>query len=126
MHKRRPEYDLGQLENDMTQRGWLAVDLARKAGVSHMTVGRFLSGERQTPRTLKKLADALGYDVLRYLKGATSAESDSHSFEAASTDRRAGADRRQLPRGRRTTNGLPTTRRQGPGRRASDKAKDGR
>lgn len=48
-------------------RGWLPKDLARKAEVADMTVYRFLSGDTQTARTAKKLADALGYSVKRYL-----------------------------------------------------------
>lgn len=51
----------------MTAKGWLPIDLARQASVSHMTVGRFFSGERQTARTAKKLADALGRSLKRYL-----------------------------------------------------------
>ena len=51
----------------MAERGWLPVDLARRAKVSHMTVHRFLRGERQTARTAKKLATALGHSVRRYL-----------------------------------------------------------
>lgn len=54
------------LTDDIALRGWLPVDIARLAGVSDMTVYRFLSGERQTARTAKKLADALGYSVRRY------------------------------------------------------------
>lgn len=55
------------LAEDMKARGWLKFDLARRARVSHMTVGRFLNGQRQTARTAKKLARALGHDVERYL-----------------------------------------------------------
>lgn len=55
------------LGDDMKSRGWLPIDLARRAKVSHMTVGRFLSGERQTARTAKKLSGALGYSIRRYL-----------------------------------------------------------
>lgn len=60
-------YDVGQLEQDMAGKGWLPVDLARRARVSHMTVGRFLRGERQTARTALKLARALGFSLRRYL-----------------------------------------------------------
>lgn len=55
------------LADDIALRGWLPIDLARKARVADMTVYRFLSGERQTARTAKKLAGALGYSVRRYL-----------------------------------------------------------
>jgi transcriptional regulator with XRE-family HTH domain len=67
----RIEFDADRLQRDMVVKGWLPVDLARKAKVSHMTVHRFLRGERQTARTLKKLAHALGHDVDRYLVSAS-------------------------------------------------------
>lgn len=51
----------------MAGKGWLPIDLARRADVSHMSVGRFLRGERQTARMAKKLAEALGYSIRRYL-----------------------------------------------------------
>lgn len=65
-----PTYDIAQLRDDIAGKGWLPIDLARRAGVSHMTVSRFLSGERQTARTAKKLAVALGHSVKRYLISA--------------------------------------------------------
>ena len=67
MHNSGPTYNVALIKQDMTLRGWLPIDLARAAGVSHMTVSRFLSGERQTPRTVKKFADALGRSIRRYL-----------------------------------------------------------
>lgn len=60
-------YDIGRLKADMAAKGWIAQDLARAANVSHMTVSRFLRGERQTARAAQKLALALGYQVKRYL-----------------------------------------------------------
>lgn len=63
----RARYDVQALADDMAAKGWLAMDLAREAGVSHMTVGRFLRGDHQTARAAKKLAKALGYSVRRYL-----------------------------------------------------------
>lgn len=64
----------GQLmAEDMASRGWQRKDLARRGRTSAMTVGRFLSGEFQTPRTAKKLAKALGHDVERYLIRSTEA-----------------------------------------------------
>ena len=53
--------------DDMTLRGWLPVDLARHADVADMTVYRFLKGQSQTARTAKKLAEALGQTVERYM-----------------------------------------------------------
>ncbi len=68
MHNSEPAlYDVARFRSDMTRRGWLPIDLARAAKVSHMTVSRFFTGERQTARTAKKLADALGHNLRRYL-----------------------------------------------------------
>lgn len=55
------------MAEDMALRGWSKLDLANEAGVADMTVIRFLRGERQTPKTAKKLALALGYSARRYL-----------------------------------------------------------
>ena len=75
MHKspEGPTYDVAILRQDMAAKGWLPVDLARKARVSHMSVSRFLSGERQTARMAKRFAEALGYSVRRYLVPAKTA-----------------------------------------------------
>lgn len=69
----RPSYNVEAMTDDMNGKGWLPVDLARAACVSHMTVSRFFSGERRTARTAKKLAAALGHSVRRYLIRATEA-----------------------------------------------------
>lgn len=63
----RARYDVGLLVDDMALKGWLPTDLARKARVSDMTVSRFLRAESQTAKTAKKLADALGHSIRRYL-----------------------------------------------------------
>lgn len=63
----RTAYNVSLIQRDMTLKGWLAIDLARRAGISHMTVGRFLSGEHQTARMAKKIAKALGQEIGRYL-----------------------------------------------------------
>ena len=55
------------MAEDLALKGWSMVDLARKAGVADMTVIRFLRGERQTAKSARKLAKALGYSVRRYL-----------------------------------------------------------
>ena len=60
-----PTYDVGLIQDDMAARGWLPVDLARAAGISHMTVARFLTGERRTARMAKKIAKAFGYSTAR-------------------------------------------------------------
>lgn len=64
---RRANYDAARVASDMTAKGWIATDLARKAKVSDMTVSRFLRGERQTARVALKLAKALGYSIRRYI-----------------------------------------------------------
>lgn len=61
------EFDVAKMRLDMTERAWLPTDLARAAGVSDNTVGRFLSGERRNPRTAEKLARALGRSIRRYI-----------------------------------------------------------
>lgn len=63
----KPTFDVARLRDDMALRGWLPTDLARVAGVSDMTVSRFLRREAQTAKTAAKLAAALGYSVRRYL-----------------------------------------------------------
>jgi transcriptional regulator with XRE-family HTH domain len=55
------------MAEDMARKGWLKLDLARRAKVADMTVIRFLRGENQTAPTAKKLARALGYSVRRYI-----------------------------------------------------------
>jgi transcriptional regulator with XRE-family HTH domain len=58
----------GQLmAEDMALKGLSKLELALKAGVSDMTVIRFLRGERQTGKTARKLSKALGQRVERYL-----------------------------------------------------------
>lgn len=66
-------FDVDKLRDDMSERGWLPTDLARAAGVSDMTVSRFFSGERANPRTVEKLAKALGRGLRRYLVRSESA-----------------------------------------------------
>ena len=61
------QFDVAKLRDDMAERGWLPRDLARAAGVSDMTVSRYLNGHRQNPRTIDKLAKAMGRPIRRYL-----------------------------------------------------------
>lgn len=63
----RPTYDARLMAEDMAIKGWNKLELSRKAGVADMTVIRFLRGENQTAPTAKKLAEALGHSVRRYL-----------------------------------------------------------
>lgn len=67
MHDKVIRYRVGLVREDMAKRGWLATDLARAAEVSDMTVHRFFKDGQVTARTVKKLADALGYTVRRYV-----------------------------------------------------------
>ena len=60
-------FDSQRMAEDIALKGWTKLDLARRADVADMTVIRFLRGERQTARTAKKLAGALGFSVRRYL-----------------------------------------------------------
>lgn len=58
------------MAEDMAEHGWTPAEFARRADVSDMTVYRFLDGTSQTAPTAKKLAEALGYTVRRYLSRA--------------------------------------------------------
>lgn len=60
-------FNARRMAEDMALRGWSKLDLARRARVADMTVIRFLRGDQQTAKTAKKLAQALGHSVRRYL-----------------------------------------------------------
>lgn len=64
---RTVRFNVDLLREDMAVKGWLNADLASAAGVSDMTVTRFLRGDHRTNRTAAKLSTALGYSVRRYL-----------------------------------------------------------
>jgi transcriptional regulator with XRE-family HTH domain len=52
------------LQEELHQRRWRAVDLARRLEVPNGTISRWLSGERQpSPRYCEMLADTLGVDA---------------------------------------------------------------
>lgn len=61
------QFDVPAMKADMASKGWLEIDLAKRAGCHRMTVARFLSGQHQTARQAKKIAEALGHDVRHYL-----------------------------------------------------------
>jgi transcriptional regulator with XRE-family HTH domain len=63
----RVQFNTQALVEDMAVKGWQKQDLARAAGVADMTVIRFLRAERQTAKTARKLAKALGFSVRRYI-----------------------------------------------------------
>lgn len=64
--RHRARFNAERIVTDMALRGWNNQDLARAAGVSAMTVSRFLRGDYQTARTAERLARALGYTSRRY------------------------------------------------------------
>jgi len=66
----RPSYNVPLIVADMSAKGWLPTDLAAAAELSDMTISRFLNGQRQTPRTAKKIARALRKSLTRYLVSA--------------------------------------------------------
>ena len=66
----RPSYNVALILEDMAALGWLPAHLARAAGVSEMTVSRFLKRTVQTAPTAKRMADALGHPVQRYFVAA--------------------------------------------------------
>lgn len=69
---RRVEFNAQLMAEDMTRKGWTKDEFANRAGVSDMTVIRFLRGDSQTAPTAKKLAKALGRSMDRYLIPASS------------------------------------------------------
>lgn len=64
-----PRYDVERMQRDMVAKGWQPIDLARRAKVAASSVGRFFSGEFQTPRMAKRLSKALGRGAAYYLVG---------------------------------------------------------
>jgi transcriptional regulator with XRE-family HTH domain len=60
-------WNVALLEADRLAKGWNHSDLAAEAGVSVSSVTRFVGGEVQTPGMAKKLADALGQPLRRYV-----------------------------------------------------------
>lgn len=61
------KFDVAKLERDIASRGWRAVDLARAAGLSKMTVSRVLASKRFNPKTWDAIARSMGYTVRRYM-----------------------------------------------------------
>lgn len=62
-----PRYDVDRMRRDIAAKGWLPVDLARRAKVNPASVTRFLSGAFQTPRMAKRLSKPLGKPPDYYL-----------------------------------------------------------
>lgn len=63
----RPHWNAQLLADDMGAKGWMMTDLAREAVISNKTVTLFFQGERQTAKTVRKMAKALGRPISRYL-----------------------------------------------------------
>ena len=70
MAARRPLFNVQRMRNDMTLAGLHPADVARRCQppVARSTVTRFLSGDVQTARMAKRLAEALGYPLARYVR----------------------------------------------------------
>ena len=68
------QFDTARLLQDLAEKGWQPADLADRAGVARSTVSRFLSGELQTNRMGKRLAETIGYSVKRYIVVAREAK----------------------------------------------------
>lgn len=62
----RATYNVALMEDDAAEKGWNQAYLARVIGRDRGTVSRFFTGEVQTPKVAKELADALGRPVRRY------------------------------------------------------------
>lgn len=67
IRRKQAAYDTDRISVDMARLGWQAKDLAEHAGVSKMTVSRFLRREIQTIKTGKRLSVALGKSPAYYL-----------------------------------------------------------
>jgi len=51
--------DTDRLDRQLAVRGWTAQDLVRVSGVSPATISGARRGRRVTPRTLRRIAEAL-------------------------------------------------------------------
>lgn len=69
MRPARRAFDVELIQDDMTDRGWYAVDLARAIRMSESTVSRFLSGETRSPRIAALIAGVFGRSVREYVVG---------------------------------------------------------
>jgi transcriptional regulator with XRE-family HTH domain len=57
------KYETIILQRKRLLNGWSQKHLAALAGVDTSTVGRVERGENQSPKTVKRLADALGVEM---------------------------------------------------------------
>ena len=88
----RVAFNVQLMAEDMARKGFNKLELATKAGVSDMTVIRFLRGENQTGKTAKKLAKALGRSIERYIVSAATPDTEPQA-NLQIEDRRAAAAR---------------------------------
>lgn len=58
-----PRYERQPLRMAQMKRGWTNQELARRSGVSDMTITRVMRGDPISPKTMKKIADALNVDL---------------------------------------------------------------
>lgn len=66
--RRRPavKWDAHLIQRDAALKGWMMQQLAAEAGIGVGTLHRFYQGRVQTPKTMAKLAAALGHPIKRY------------------------------------------------------------
>lgn len=98
----KPRFNVERIVEDMTLREWNSAHLARAAGVSAMTITRFLRGEGQTAKTAGRIARALGHDVERYFSHVVAPDQREglppdvpFDRRTAQTERRGGFRRRK-------------------------------
>jgi hypothetical protein len=60
-------YNTQRMLEDMAERGLMPIDMASLTGMGLSTVTGFLKGERQTAKSAKKIAAAMGYSPKRYV-----------------------------------------------------------
>lgn len=61
-------YNRQRIDRERMLKGWTRRHLGELAGVSENMVGQFLNHSVGTPRTVKKLADALGLEMSAILE----------------------------------------------------------
>lgn len=64
---KKPQYDVARMLDDMADLGLQPAEVARRAGLHKSTVSRFLDGDFRTAPTAKRIAEALGHSVRRYV-----------------------------------------------------------
>jgi transcriptional regulator with XRE-family HTH domain len=61
-------YSVARIKRDLRAKGWNYTDLFRATNLGSATISRFMRGKSQTPKTAKKIADALGKDLSEYVR----------------------------------------------------------